>query len=106
MLKTVVENQDLGVDLFDRRLSKGHSIFALEVRDIRQVLLQDQCLIIPAPIAAVTPAQDRDAQSTLAVEPSHVFDTRRFSGTAQSEVANTHHRYVYACAAFQSLIIK
>src|SRR5437868_1812815 len=75
VLKPVVENEDLALQLLDSRLSQFSAVGPLEVRHIGQVLFQDHRFVVPASLRAVAPAEDRHALVVaLAVESGDPLD--------------------------------
>ncbi len=61
MLKPVIQHQHLRLQLLDRDVSQRRPVSILQMRDIRQVLVEHQALIIQPFGLAITPAQQSDS---------------------------------------------
>ena len=90
MLKAIVENKNLRLQLMDSNLTKGYAILPLKMRYIREIFFQDKCLIVPAPFGAIASAQNDCSDSNPVIKSGHIFDARRFSGPTKREVSNAY----------------
>jgi hypothetical protein len=92
VLESIVEDEDLAFQLDGGGHGQGDPVAALQVRDVGQVFLQEQRLVVHPGLDPVPAAQDGDAQPPLAVVPGHRLDARRLAGPAEGQVADADDR--------------
>jgi hypothetical protein len=92
MLEAIVQHQHLTLQFLHRDGGQRGAIRSLEMRYVREVLLEHERLVVgplPAPVAA---AEDRHAQVASAVEVGDVLDARCLAGAAHRQVADADDR--------------
>jgi hypothetical protein len=61
VLESVVEDQNLGVELLDRDSREHHAIRSGQVRTVGQIVLEHQGLVVRSSLRAIASASDRHA---------------------------------------------
>ena len=93
MLETIVENEQLGFEFFDRRRPDCDAIDALQMRHIGQVFFENHRLVVRPTVAAIPAAEYRDLLAVVRTPTRNVFDARRFPRPAERDVPDTNHRH-------------
>ncbi len=106
MLEAVIKNKNLALQFLNGRVSQGHTVGPLQVRHVRQVLLQHQRLVIATTRTAVTSAEDGHTSIKIAIEASHILDARRLAGAAGGQVADADDRHRHALASQPAAVIR
>src|SRR5262249_25024860 len=105
VLEAVVEDEHLALQLLQGNPGERDAVGALQVRDVGQVLLQQQRLVVGAVVTAVPPAEDGDAEVPFAVEVGDVLDAGGLAGAADGEVADADDGGADAPGAEQAAVV-
>ncbi len=92
MLKTIVQQDHLCLELNDSHPRLRHTIRTLKMGNIRQILLQHPPLIVESASMAITTAQNRNPNLVSTKPAGKPLDHRRFSRSAERQVAHRNNR--------------
>src|SRR5258708_27863559 len=93
VMKAVVKDEAFAFQFLDGSVCQSHAVGSLQMGNVRQVLFQNQRLIITAGRVAIASTQDGDSESLFAVEAGHVLHERGLTRAAKSQVADADHRH-------------
>ena len=97
VLKGVVQEDELAIQLFHGRTSCSHPIGILPLRHVGQLLFQFQRLVVfRTGLGPIAPADHGYSKAPTAKPSGEPLDHRRLAGSAQGEIADAYHRYVDA----------
>ena len=96
MLKSVVEHDQLGLELEGGDPRQRHPIGVLKMGNVGQVLLEDPALVVESLDLPVAAAQDRDPHPAPAKPPREPLDHRGLTRSAQRQVPHRNHRHAGA----------
>src|SRR5438552_2019250 len=88
MLEAIVEKEHFALEFFHGGDREGGAVGPLQVGHVGQVLFEHQGLVVEAPLAAVTTAEDGDAAVALPEPGGDILDAGRLAGAAGGEVAD------------------
>src|SRR5258708_7091357 len=106
VLKAVVKDEDFAFQFVDGSVCQSHAVGSLQMGNVRQVLFQNQRLIITAGRVAIASTQDGDPEPLFAVEAANVLHEGGLTRAAKSQVADADHGHADRKAPYPAPVIK